>query len=269
MSDLRPRLPPHAKATLVSFLKAHVKEAGARGVVLGLSGGIDSAVAARLSIDALGTKGVTGVLLPDASYPKELLEETLGFARDLGIESVIRSIVGPEEALRTLLGGQPDPTAWGNVKARIRMTILYAEARARDALVLGTGNKSELLTGYFTKYGDGGADLLPLGDLYKTEIRELANELHIPDPIRSRPPTAGLWEGQTDEGELGLPYDQLDRILRGAEELQDPKSIAKIVGLPEATVREVIKRIGRNRHKRRLPPIPKLSLRTIGVDWRD
>jgi NAD+ synthase len=269
VSDLRPKLPTHARATIVSFLKAHVKESGARGVVLGLSGGIDSAVAASLSVEALGAGSVTGVLLPDANYPAELLEETLAFARTLGIDALVRPITGTEVALRALLDGKLDRTAWGNVKARLRMIILYAEARSRTALVVGTGNKSELLTGYFTKHGDGGADLLPLGDLYKTEVRELAAQLRIPAPIRERPPTAGLWEGQTDEGELGLPYEELDRILRGTEELLGATQISEVTGIPTPKVLEVLERIQNNRHKRRLPPIPKLSLRTIGLDWRD
>jgi NAD+ synthase len=135
--------------------------------------------------------------------------------------------------------------------------------------VLGTGNKSEILLGYFTKYGDGGVDLLPLGDLYKTQVWALAEQLGLPEPIRSRPPTAGLYEGQTDEAELGLPYRDLDRILHGLEGLRSVEEIADATGLPLAAVRAIELRVAANRHKRRSAPIPKIGLRTVGIDWRD
>ncbi|MCI4334435.1 MAG: NAD+ synthase [Thermoplasmata archaeon] len=255
--------------SIARFLRAHVAEAHAKGVVLGLSGGIDSALTLRLSADALGPSRVVGVLQPDAAYPAELLEETLGIARSLSVETVVLPIDPVEGAFVALVGAGLDPTGRGNLKARIRMTVLYAEARRRLSLVLGTGNKSELLTGYFTKYGDGGVDLLPLGDLYKTEVRDLAAQLGLPASIAARAPTAGLWPGQTDEGELGITYELLDRILRGMEELRSPADIARLTGADLAQIEEVAHRVALNRHKRRLPPIPKLSLRTVGVDWRD
>lgn len=266
---LLPRAPPHAEATVHQFLRAHVAESGSPGVAVGLSGGIDSALAARLAADALGPAHVLGILLPDAAYPSELRTETESYARNLGIRSRTVEIEPVERALRASLPEIEDPLARGNAKARLRMLIEYALARAGGLLVLGTGNKSELLLGYFTKYGDGGVDLLPLGDLYKTEVREIAERLHLPASIRDRPPTAGLWEGQTDEAELGLPYGDLDRILRGLEELRTPSEIAELTGLSLAEVERIDGRVLANRHKRRLPPIPKLGLRTVGLDWRD
>jgi NAD+ synthase len=264
--NLDARAPAHAEETIRAFLVAH---APAGGVVIGLSGGIDSALAARLAREALGPARVLGVLLPDTAYPTELLEETEAYGRSLGIATLRRPIEGVEAAVRAVLSEPSDRVALGNVKARIRMLLLYAIARDRGRLVLGTGNKSELLLGYFTKWGDGGADLLPLGDLYKTGVRDLAKALGLPAPIRERPPTAGLWEGQTDEGELGLPYERLDRVLVGFERLLSVAEIAEATGESSATLEELQARVTAGRHKRRMPPIPKLSLRTIGLDWRE
>jgi NAD+ synthase len=264
-----PPPPAHTVATLAQFLRAHVEAAGATGVVLGLSGGIDSALAARLARDALGAARVLGVLLPDAAYPSALRAETEAYARSLGVEIRVVEIEPLEAAFHRVLPEVEEAAAWGNVKARLRMIVLYAVARERRALVLGTGNKSELLLGYFTKYGDGGVDLLPLGDLYKTQVQSLAASLDLPAPIRDRPPTAGLWPGQTDEGELGRPYAVLDAVLCGLEQLLPPEEIARRTGLARPDVAAIEARVLAHRHKRRLPPIPKLSLRTVGVDWRD
>lgn len=267
--SLHPRLPSYAEETIHAFLRAHVEEAGGGGAVIGLSGGIDSALTARLARDALGAERVLGVLLPDTAYSEALRSETESYAVSLGVESRTVAIDAVEAAFRPLLSEAADRTALGNVKARIRMTLLYAIARERGGLVVGTGNKSELLLGYFTKYGDGGVDLLPLGDLYKTEVRDLAERLGLPGPIRSRPPTAGLWEGQTDEGEIGLPYESVDRILRGIEELVPTSEIARRVHVPHGEVERIEAMVLGHRHKRRTPPIPKIGLRTVGLDWRD
>jgi NAD+ synthase len=269
VTSLVPRLPPHAVDAVGQFLRAHALGNGADGVVVGLSGGIDSALVARLARDALGADHVLGVLLPDASFPDPLLQETQAYARELGVESRTIPIDPVEQAYRTVVPELADRVALGNAKARIRMTVLYAIARERHRLVAGTGNKSELLLGYFTKYGDGGVDLLPIGDLYKTDVRAIAEELGLPAAVRARPPTAGLWEGQTDEGELGIPYAELDQILYGLEQLRGEEEIAALTGLPLERVRAVAERVARFRHKRRPPPIPKVRLRTIGIDWRD
>jgi len=266
---LVPRLPAHAVATIAPFLRAHALTDGGDGVVIGLSGGIDSALVARLARDALGPEHVLGVLLPDAPFPDQLREETEEYARSLGIEHRTVPIDPVEGTFRAVLPELADPVALGNVKARIRMTVLYTIARERRRLVAGTGNKSELLLGYFTKYGDGGVDLLPIGDLYKTDVRTLSAELDLPLAVRQRPPTAGLWEGQTDEGELGIAYDDLDQILYGVEQLRSDEEIAEITGFPLEKVRTISERVIRFRHKRRMPPVPKVRLRTIGLDWRE
>jgi NAD+ synthase len=267
--SLAPRLPAHAAATIHQFLRAHLAQSGAEGVVVGLSGGIDSALTARLCADALGPGRVTGVLLPDARFPTPLRDEVEGYARALAIGFRAVAIDGPEEAIRAALPEVVDRVAVGNLRARLRMLVLYALARERRALVLGTGNKSELLLGYFTKYGDGAADLLPLGDLYKSDVRALAEQLGLPRAIRERPPSAGFWDGQTDEEELGMSYVLLDPILHGLEELRAEAEIAAALGVDPSRVEEVAARLRRFRHKRRLPPIPKVRLRTIGIDWRD
>jgi len=269
MTDLVPRLPPHAARTIHQFLRAHALGEGADGLVLGLSGGIDSALTARLSVDALGPEHVIGVLLPDAEYPPALLTETVDFGRALGIETRTIPIAPVEAAFRRALPEVTDRVSIGNTKARVRSAVLYAIARERRRRVAGTGNKSELLLGYFTKYGDGGVDLLPIGDLYKTEVRALAAELELPRAVRERAPTAGLWDGQTDEAELGATYDDLDRVLRGLEELRSEEEIATITGLPLPKVQEIAHRVIASRHKRRLPPVAKIGLRTVGIDWRE
>jgi NAD+ synthase len=267
--NLAPRLPPRSAATIHQFLRSHVSQAHAEGVVVGLSGGIDSAVTAQLARDALGAGRVFGVQLPDAEFPPALLAETEAFAAARGIGHRLVSIGPAEEAIRRLLPEVHDRISLGNLRARLRMIVLYTIARERHALVAGTGNKSEILLGYFTKYGDGGVDLLPIGDLYKTDVRALARELHIPDAIQQRAPSAGFWEGQTDEEEIGLPYATLDPILHGLEELREPVDIASELGVPVEVVERIGTRVMENRHKRRLPPIPKLRLRTVGIDWRD
>jgi NAD+ synthase len=269
MTSLVPHLPAHAAGTIAQFLRAHALSDGGKGVVIGLSGGIDSALTARLARDALGPEHVFGMLLPDERFPPELIRETEGFARDLGIEYRTVPIEAAERGFRDLLPEHADQVTRGNLAPRIRMTVLFAWAREQRRLVAGTGNKSELLLGYFTKYGDGGVDLLPIGDLYKTEVRALAEQLDLPVAIRRRPPSAGLWEGQTDEAELGLPYSEIDQILRGLEELRTEDEIAEITGIDPERVRSVAHRVTMSRHKRRAPPVAKVGFRTVGLDWRE
>jgi NAD+ synthase len=269
-SALIPRLPPHARAVISVFIRETVAMAGAKGVVLGLSGGIDSALVARLAVEALGPGHVMGFSLPDAQVPRALREEISGYASNLGIAFREINIAPIEEAFTAAMGdGARDMVSRGNTKARIRMTLLYEAAHGANHLVVGTGNKSELLLGYFTKYGDGGVDLLPIGDLYKTSVFELAKELDLPEEIRKRAPTAGLWEGQTDEKELGFTYEFADRVLVGLERLLRADEIAERLNVSVPEVEAVTRRVETFRHKRRPPPIAKVGNRTIGVDWRD
>jgi NAD+ synthase len=153
--------------------------------------------------------------------------------------------------------------------ARCRMAVLYHQAKLTNRLVMGTSNKSELLVGYFTKFGDGGADFCPIGDLYKTEVRQLARKIGVPEKLVQKAPSACLWEGQTDEGELGICYDDLDAVLFGIENGMELEEIARRNMIPEEKVEMVWKMHIGSVHKRKTPLVPKIGLRTIGLDWRE
>jgi NAD+ synthase len=162
-----------------------------------------------------------------------------------------------------------DDKAVGNIKARCRMILLYTHANLTNKVVMGASNKSELLTGYFTKFGDGGVDFSPIGDLYKTQILELAKAIEIPENIIKKQPSAGLWEGQTDESELNIKYQDLDRILLGIELKLDAKDIAEKLGIDQSEVLRILGMVEKNVHKRKMPLIPKIGIRTLGLDWRE
>jgi len=199
------------KNKIVSWIKKQVKLSGAKGIVLGLSGGIDSAVVSALCKEAVGKDKLLVLFMPCNSNPRDLKDARLVAAKlKLKSELVDLSCVY-NNFLKVLppAGG----LALGNLKPRLRMSTLYYFANKLNYLVCGTGNKSELLVGYFTKYGDGGVDILPIADLFKRQVRKLAEELKIPQGIITKPPTAGLWQGQTDEGEMGITYNELDDIL--------------------------------------------------------
>ena len=231
---------------IVEWLRERVREAGAQGVAVGLSGGIDSAVVAALARRALGD-AVLGALLPCHSLPQDEEHARL-VAERFGIATQRVDLGAVYDALLAALPPARRPLAVANLKPRLRMATLYYLATERGYLVAGTGNKSELLAGYFTKHGDGGVDLLPIGGLYKTQVRTLARGLGVPAAIVDKPPSAGLWEGQTDEEELGISYAELDRTLAalaaGEREDLDPAAVARV------------ERLQRNSaHKRAMPPV--------------
>jgi NAD+ synthase len=272
VSDLAVPLPLDGpakwEAVIAAFLRRHLETSRTKGVVVGVSGGLDSAVVAALAVRALGKEKVLAIMLPSTdSDPKDKEHALLGCSA-LGLVPLEHSIGPIVEGLEKTMGYSPEARVKGNAKARARMLILYAEAQKRDYLVCGTGNKSETLTGYFTKHGDGGVDLQPIGDLYKTQVRELARHLGIPEPIIGKPPSAGLYPGQTDEGDMGLSYEELDSVLRGMELNLPLDAIAKRTGLPLKKVEKVEGMVRRTEHKRRLALIPKLGVRTVGIDWR-
>lgn len=260
--------PAQWEATITMFIARHIEAAGAKGVVVGCSGGLDSAVVTALAVKALGKSRVLAVLLPTPDSHAEDAKHAKLSCKHLGLKPVTHNIGPIVSGLDEVLGKPPSARVRGNAKARSRMLTLYALAQERGDLVCGTGNKSELLTGYFTKWGDGGVDLQPIGDLYKTQIRELARHLGVPKAIIDKPPSAGLYPGQTDEGDLGLTYVQLDAVLRGIELNHSLETIQRKTGLGEELVKRVDFMVRATEHKRRLPLIPKIGARTVGIDWK-
>ena len=230
---------------IAQWMEAYAREAHADGYVVGLSGGIDSSVTAALAANAMGADRTLGVLMPCHSQPQDA-EDAQKVAEVLGIDALTLSLCPVYDAFVDMLPTGPE-MAYANIKPRLRMTTLYYLAQSRGYLVAGTGNKPEMMVGYFTKYGDGGVDIEPLGELYKHEVRGLARVLNIPDPVIERPPSAGLWPGQTDEGELGITYRELDAIL-DAMTTGDPQPA------PATTVERVKRMIAKSAHKRTTPP---------------
>ena len=263
------REPVETVTRLERFLTTHLEETGARCLVLGMSGGLDSSVTAALCARALGGQQVLGISLPERETRNdEALEDARLVASKYRIHFKIIDTTQIVEASRITLGAKARGVPWGNVKARLRAMVLYYFANIERGLVVGTGDKSEIMLGYFTKFGDGACDILPLADLYKTSVRNLAKHLGIPERIRVKAPSPELWPGQTAEKELGLSYEKLDRILWGLERWMTPEDIVEETGLRRALVRKVRERWLRSEHKRRPPLAMKLGYRTAGDDLR-
>jgi NAD+ synthase len=243
---------------LVEFLR----KSEANGYVVALSGGLDSSTAATLAVRAVGKEKVFGLILPDPHVtPNDDVSDAEALAKELGIQTyfvdLAHIITIFTEA--TPFFNKKAKIANGNLRARIRMCLLYYFANSKNFLVLGTGDRSEILIGYFTKYGDGATDLLPLGDLYKTEVRQLAGFLKLPFPIVSKPSSPHLWIGHSATEELGMPYDIIDRILHGYFDLKiSPSKIAQELDLPISKIRQLLERNRMSEHKRKLPPIIKI-----------
>lgn len=240
MSDLYENL----SQKISDWIKKKVAESDSEGLVFGMSGGLDSSVLAVLCKKS--GSDVLGLIMPCFADEKDIENAEL-IAKKFGIKTKMIDLTPVYYSLLEILP-EGDKIARGNLKPRLRMLVLYYFANKYNYLVVGTGNKSELMAGYFTKYGDGGADIEPIGDLYKTQVKELAEELGLPKEIINQTPSAGLWEGQTDEAELGLSYDLLDKILAGIEKNQlegfDPKMIEKVKNM-----------IKGSEHKRKMPEV--------------
>lgn len=247
---------------ILEFLKKLLDDSGADGYVLGLSGGLDSSVVAKLCVEAVGRKNVLGLFMPSDATPQEDKLDAERIASMLGIEYEVIDITTISHSLSEMCRHryQASVLAKGNIKPRVRMTLLYYHANILNRLVAGTGNRSELLIGYYTKYGDGGVDCLPIGCLYKTQVRQLAEYLGIPSNIIWKTPTAGLWKGQTDEDEIGLKYEQLDLLLYYLCDLgMSVEATSKLLNIQTEIVHKILLKIKRSEHKRApipIPPIP-------------
>ena len=250
------------------FIKTYVENSGCKSIVLGLSGGIDSAVIAQLCSGAIGKKNTKCVFLPDDATPDLDIKHQELFVKKFDLSCEKKDITYLIQNMESKCIVKPNDYALANIKARTRMILLFEYANMNRSLVCGTSNKSEILVGYFTKYGDGGVDIMPIADLYKTQVWELARYLKIPDDLISKPPTAGLSKGQTDEKDLQICYKNLDKILAGLEQKMDIGEIANIVGVKKFDVERVKKMRIRSQHKRRMPLIPKIGIRTPSLDWR-
>jgi len=264
-----PKLKDGTEQVIEKFLAEKLRKIGAKGLVLGVSGGLDSAVCLRLCARAVGKDKVLALLIPEKDSPKEDLEDSMDLCKLEGVRFKVVDISGPIDAYKKALKGKIDKKSLANIKARCRMVVLYHCANREGRLVVGTSNKSEMLFGYFTKFGDGAADLEPIGDLYKTEVRELAKKMGIPASVIKKAPSAGLWKGQTDEGEMGITYERLDAILLGIELGLAERKIAERADTTVKEVSRIVRTVRLTSHKRKFQPFAKIGFRTPGLDWRE
>lgn len=258
--------PTLARQILTGFIRSEITRVGFTRAVVGLSGGIDSALSCALAAEALGPENVLAVRMPYKASSADSLEHAQLLIDQLGVKSETVEITDMVEPLI-----QSDPemskTRKGNIMARARMIVLYDRSEVFKGLVVGTSNKTEILLGYSTLWGDMAAALNPIGDLYKTQVRQLSRDMNIPAPIIDKPPSADLWAGQTDENELGFTYEQVDQLLYLlVDQRYLPEECAE-AGFDQSFVDKVVARIRRFQFKRMMPIIAKISNRTIGYDF--
>lgn len=255
-----------ARRILVAFLRKETGRAGFQRGLLGLSGGLDSAVTCYLAAEALGPENVLAVRMPFADSSPDSIEDADEVIRQTGVRQETVPITAMAEPLLATIPAS-DRVRRANVLARLRMIVLYDRSAAVRGLVLGTSNKSELLLGYTTIFGDSASAINPLGDLYKTQVRQLAADLGVPSRILAKPPSADLWPGQTDEAELGLTYAEADALMALLIDGRWTAEACVAAGFHESFVGDVVQRIRRSQYKRIPPVIAKLSNRTIGYDF--
>lgn len=265
-----PVVDPAATADLiVAFIRSQMAQTGFQRLVVGLSGGVDSATVAFLAARAVGPDNLLAVRMPYRNSSPASETDALRVVEALGCRTErieITPMVDPMLALIPAGDGEELDIRRGNVMARERMIVLYDRSVAFDALVVGTSNKTEALLGYGTLYGDMAAAIQPIGDLYKSQLRALAEHLGVPSEVVRKPPSADLWVGQTDEGELGRTYDSLDRALFALVDRRWSVERCVAAGLHRDLVGWVASRVARTEYKRQLPPVAKISLRTPGID---
>ncbi len=255
-----------AQTILSNFVHDEITRHGFDRAVIGLSGGIDSSLAAFLAADALGPENVLAVRMPYQTSSDSSLKHAKTVIDQLGLQELTVDITAMVDPLFEQFPDM-DKVRRGNVMARERMIVLYDQSVAFNGLVVGTGNKTELLLGYSTLYGDSACALNPNGDLYKTQVRQLARHMSVPEAIIDKPPSADLWQGQTDEDELGFTYEQVDRLLYLMVDERYSRAECLEAGFSEKFVDEVANRVRRMQFKRVMPPIAKVSNRTIGYDF--
>jgi NAD+ synthase len=255
-----------AKRMLVGFIADEIAKTGMKRAIIGLSGGIDSALSAYLSAEALGAENVLAVRMPYRTSSADSLSDADLVIEALGLASLTVPIT---EMADPLINRFPDmnSTRKGNIMARLRMTILYDQSASWGGLVMGTSNKSEILLGYSTIYGDSGVALQPIGDLYKTQVRQLSAALDIPTSVLKKPPSADLFEGQTDEGDFGFSYEDVDKVLFLL--VDERYTVDEVVdeGFARSFVETVWRRVKINHYKRTMPNIAKVSRRSVGHDF--
>lgn len=251
---------------LTDFIRSKVTGAGFSKAVVGLSGGIDSSLSGFLAAEALGPENVMAVRMPYKTSSPESLEHAKLVIDSLGVDNLTVPIT---EMVDPLFERFPaaDHIRRGNAMARARMIVLYDQSQVFEGLVVGTGNKTEFLLGYTTLYGDAACAFNPLGDLYKTQVRQLARAMGVPEVIITKPPSADLWADQTDEGELGFTYDEVDQLLYLLIDLKHSPEDCVAAGYSEQFVKAVIKLIRKNYFKRVVPPIAKLSDQELNEEF--
>jgi NAD+ synthase len=259
--------PELVKGILIGFIRNEVRKVGFERVVLGLSGGVDSSLVATLAAEALGRDNVLALIMPYKTSDPKSRSDALQVVKQLGIQHLEIEISPQMDAYFERVP-DADQRRRGNKMARERMTILYDQSSAWRGLVIGTSNKTELLLGYGTIYGDMASAINPIGDLYKTQVWQLADALGVPTAIVQKAPSADLWEGQSDETELGFQYRMIDQLLYYVVDHRYSVAELKQLGFDEAFVDAILRRIRDNQYKRRLPVIAKLSSRTIDRDFR-
>jgi NAD+ synthase len=256
---------------LLDFIDDYLKKTGARGIVLGLSGGVDSCTVAALSAKAIGGSRVLGLLLfEDETRTSKDVNDAMLIAKRYRLKTETIDITAP---LKSLYGSIPvfdpsDKVSKGNMKARTRMIFNYYYANRLGRLVCGSSDKSETMMGYFTKWGDVAADIHPVMDLYKTQVRKLARHMGIPREIAEKPSSPALWPKQMAEDELGVRYEQLDLVLYGLERFMKPEEIAGQLNIEEPLIERIRERWLNAEHKRRVLLTAKLEYRTVGTDFR-
>ncbi|UCD96010.1 MAG: NAD+ synthase [Candidatus Bathyarchaeota archaeon] len=263
--------PDGVETAITAFIKDACRKINRKGIVLGVSGGVDSAVAAALSAKAVGKANVLALYMPERETQREIDNRDVGLlAKKFGFQLKAVDLTKLLETMHRIVPNfdKEDKVSRGNLKARLRMMILYFYANSRNLSVVGSSDKSETMIGYCTKWGDNAADLCPIMDLFKTQVYLLAAHLGVPSMIIQKPPTPALWPDQIAEAEIGMDYATLDVVLYGLEHFMPSNLIAEDLGISVDKVENIRNRWLMSEHKRRMPMTPKLGYRTVGRDFR-